>query len=620
MSSPPTYQINSGMTPNEIQLVRENATRQLSQIESEYLRASTHRGEYTPESYQAYEDSAKANIASLRRFISEDSLAVLRAAYNKTNLSASAGGSISPLKAGQTFGEFEEHLYQTQPKTTKYVVNYEENGQNLSVAFSDPDKAQRFAEGLNEHNIRATQLSGEKAQLAFSRADQSFNADELASQPYFVDAPGMESYVASLNIPNTKSGYRSQGVVDAKIDEVATSIKQFGYALEKGAASTKLRGDNIFAGAQASAAIALGSASLAFDATLGLLNVNPKQAADSVYDFAEHPLFTTGYVAAEGGLIALGLSDVANYSASKLPKSTKEWLRSDSGFIDVAHESMRTPKLPKPPNIDSNYWASKPVELYPTAYEGVVPETLWIGDKLYFQTGADLYEASDAITDIYRTSTASSLKSVRDSMFFRMNYPSARRIATPLLTQDVAISLLGVANLSKGIFRDNQRIADAVKAEVTLSQKAISETVITRESVPETIPILDPISVTLETTKTVPLTRAPADVESTAITLVTPEVALVSGENASTLELAPVSEATPRRSESTRDEGRGKALKLPDSEPSKTSPRGESPHNATRFHVVLDGRVSTVEASGFVEALQRVSGGRGSRATVTRLG
>jgi len=40
---------------------------------------------------------------------------------------------------------------------------------------------------------------------------------------------------------------------------------------------------------------------------------------------------------------------------------------------------------------------------------------------------------------------------------------------------------------------------------------------------------------------------------------------------------------------------------------------------APRFRVVLDGRVSVVEADGFVEALEKVSRGRGSRATITRL-
>lgn len=38
-----------------------------------------------------------------------------------------------------------------------------------------------------------------------------------------------------------------------------------------------------------------------------------------------------------------------------------------------------------------------------------------------------------------------------------------------------------------------------------------------------------------------------------------------------------------------------------------------------RYRVVLDGRVSTVESSTFVEALSRVSGGRGKSATVTRV-
>jgi hypothetical protein len=58
-------------------------------------------------------------------------------------------------------------------------------------------------------------------------------------------------------------------------------------------------------------------------------------------------------------------------------------------------------------------------------------------------------------------------------------------------------------------------------------------------------------------------------------------------------------------------------LRLPRGTPIK-APLPQPPPTQ-RFRVVLDGRISTVEANSFVEALSRVSGGRGSRATVTRL-
>lgn len=59
-------------------------------------------------------------------------------------------------------------------------------------------------------------------------------------------------------------------------------------------------------------------------------------------------------------------------------------------------------------------------------------------------------------------------------------------------------------------------------------------------------------------------------------------------------------------------------LRLPEGTPIRT-PQQQQPPPAHKYRVVLDGRVDTVEAETFVEALSRVYKGKGARASVTRL-
>jgi len=469
-----------------------------------------------------------------------------------------------------------------------------------------------------ETKVFDTYMAAEAAVAAANTQPQTRTTVPAAvsTQPVFVDAPGMEEYVAELNIPTTGSGVKTPGFVDAKIAETSMIIHQFGSDLGASAAKAKLAGQDVAAGAMASAAIAVGVSSAVFDAYTWLLNVSPTSGVDA-FNFKDDPLFKTGYIGGSLALAALAVTDLASainrkYDVVEAYKawrdkptmrimSTEEFLQ--SGYIGTSGPYGVDVPITYPVGSKEYNLAMK-MRGSPVAYAMVdldTPRVFLNVDELYSGAYDELLDIDYYMVDYLRDSNKLNISSLVGGI------GGAKLLVS--MPKVVPKEFLDIKEVI--IQTSPTRVIQPTVTKVIQGPVTVSEALTKQEA--QTGVVTDTLTESITEQITKQITEQIAEQITEPITEpITEQITKQITEQITEQEVIPEDVVEP-----TSEEPKPPWLKLPKKE--KKEEKRAVGVQARRFRVVLDGRVSTVEADSFVEALSGVSGGRGHRATVTRL-
>ncbi len=503
----------------------------------------------------------------------------------------------------------EQERTRNRPSDTQYQTTYQylvtpPGGD--TVVFTTQDAARRYIESLAEPYIKTSQAT--LTQPKTTEPKGSFIPPESRTgRDFFVDAPGMEGYAASvtagLPTPRTPDDIQP-GAVDRFLEgvsyEVSESIsRQADAAREAKLGGDNLRGAGLFALSGASGAVLAG-----YDAATSLLRpqllknvetgakqlivegarffqMSPAQYIRTYAEAAqEHALSGTTYTVTSLGIATLGAADLAAAVKGKLtPKTFKPWNPADDAYIAV--------------NDVATTWPEGSPEYTSSMLQGR-------GGVAYA-----MVELDDTLLSLDTPEPMLEL----DAPLIR--YPGSKTSMRPL-------DLLAIANLAA-----EERISlDSAKgelAELNIEPDIITNVIALPIVKPDTIPVEEEKaeeiaeSTPIQIVEQAPLVESEVISESKAEEVVEEE-AIQSQVSESILESVSVQDTEPPRSPEKRRGGfaRDEQPRTLEQKKGGTAARG-------RFRVVLDGRVSTVVAGGFVEALSIVSGGRGGRATVTRI-
>lgn len=287
---------------------------------------------------------------------------------------------------------------------------------------------------------------------------------------FFIDAPGMEGYVSGLGIPTTQSGITTQGWIDAQISAVSTEIHQFGRDLEASAREDKLSGNNLAAGAQASAAVAVGVASALFDDATWLLNAYENTVPNVVEEFADNPLFATGYVGGNVALALYGGSQLYEGLKGKSLKGVKDWFDDPDRFIDVNPQQVSEAKGIKFGGEYDDRFKEVATEWPEGSPELAVKQQMGVDRTAYSMVDPD--------SDYVALMTPLDL----DTPFIR--YPT---YVPPNPTIAAALAGLGVTGIANSLLIHNQQFIDSASP---LTQPPTIEAVL--RTAPQQIPVVIP--------------------------------------------------------------------------------------------------------------------------------
>lgn len=305
-------------------------------------------------------------------------------------------------------------------------------------------------------------------------------------QPIFVDAPGMESYVENLSIPVTGSGVGQQGWVDRQISFFSGALDDYGKDLEAAARREKLAGNDVAAGAEASAAVAVGVGKALFDIPTWMLNPYDDKTTRAIEEFKDNPLFVTGYV---GGNVAVALYGAAElYEAVRGTKvaDIKAWLREPDAFIDI-NPQIKSPAKLIDPNKVYNENFTEAATTYPVGSDEYNTAMLTRGDP----TAYSMVEWDESLE------VAAMTPLDLDAPIF--TYPLTR--INPYVAATVVT--LGSANLAKTLLSENRRVISQLQDRlvtrniqrdiVNSAPKTLDEAKIALDTVVRQEPIQQPI-------------------------------------------------------------------------------------------------------------------------------
>jgi len=498
-----------------------------------------------------------------------------------------------------------------------------------SVTFNNPDAARRYIESLAEPIIAKNQ------QLTTQRREttpvSTVKPEDIpGGRSFFVDAPGMEEYAAGVTskLPQAKSSSELEaGALDAFLSGVSFEITESGLKAADMAKEAKIEGRNAWAGVLYGFSTAAGAVKAGYD--IGTFFLRPelvKESIDSlpavgeevakfftmspagyvrnVLDNAdERSGFALGYYGTQAAFAGAGLADFtqsvkARFSVKgKIPppakiqgKVVETWkspTEPDFAIVKV-RQSDGTVKLYLK-NIKSAEAAARQ-----GGYELVELLDADGQPRLYLRSGADLIPTTEGLTQLFETVAPEAVvSSVSGRSLVDLTVLGAS-VAPKILTPSADLVMPDVEPDLEEL--DDE---DVVVTPIVLPQEIV-----------DTLPVIDQPQDDIQDPQQDVIQDPQQDVIQDPITdmIQDPVQDIVETPVTETIQSPDLEPPGDKRGGFARDE----QPRTLEQKKGGTAARG-------RFRVVLDGRVSTVVAGGFVEALSIVSGGRGGRATVTRI-
>ena len=214
---------------------------------------------------------------------------------------------------------------------------YEEAAIKAQSDYVHSDQYSRDVDRYQEDWVKA-RIAQDSADAQAQMVEERQAAAEVVlppREPFFVDAPGQEEYVArvSSGLPQpTVTG--KQGAVDLILESGATQIGALGADIGALSQKAKKEGNNLSAGGLFIGAATIGAGAAVFDAVTfparpkawaetsafgAMLVANPGEAAGAIVaDFMTNPGFKLGYWGANVGMLAY--SGAGIYKKIKGPK------------------------------------------------------------------------------------------------------------------------------------------------------------------------------------------------------------------------------------------------------------------------------------------------------------
>lgn len=530
-----------------------------AKAQDNYNRLIRDKGKLDSASKQYVVYQAKLNLAKSRL---SDGAAVESVKY------PSGGFEVTVDGKKYTFRSYDE-AFRFSVDNQKYPVTYTDSkGQKQIRLFNSPDQAIHFINQLEDGSVQAAE---------FKNPTKGYQPDLTVTW-----SPHLSSgrSVTSFSIPK--------------------AVEYLGNLLDTEAANEKLYGSSALAGVLYSSgrAFKLGTGMVLGGAylpnTVYTAATDPDEIVESLKG---DPIVTLSNLAVLGGGVYQGIK---SYQASKIAAGNTAVLRNLSKFEEFT--------LPNP-------------------YEEVAmtyPE----GSPEY--TSAMLTRGSPIAYAMVDLDQINQLPNLRNTGIVRPSYVSLnapvyyyRSTGVPASSSGLLAEALGAAGLSSLISKVklSQPEMTVVNAGQALAYKVNLDTpVISDAEVIQSLRI-EPISVmrvdalseavqvsdVAQAQEQISIQEPIAVQETVSVEEPAPELETPSTVSPELPQFEPPEVTSPTVLKLDKDEQLRQA--------GGVVKRGVAP----LFRVVLDGRVSTVEASTFTEALQRVSGGRGSRATVTRL-
>lgn len=615
------------------QAVTETLTEQITVMEDVVENSEDYR--WTPgqlKEYKAKLEEKKAALAEIEATAPVDIASTLTSiALAKQNL------GVLQAMSGVIKGRVDRALANELKATSVSIT-----------ALAPPDELDVFAGRGGDVKWRVVAANGEVKEFtdymdAVAYASDNWmpvgevNLSVNAPAP-FVDAPGMEGYVASLNLPTTQSGINQQGWVDARIEDVSGAIRNYGIDLENRAKVLKVGGYDAWAGVYASGAVGVGVASALFDASTWMANPFPREQHSVLTDFKDNPMFATGVV---GGNVAIALYGLG--STYKYLKAKGKWLTPAAGgtaqdtinplgsktAIVFGDDAARPAYLSgEGMNVPGNYEAlpfegvDNPIE-WPIGSPEYNTAKLMRGDSRAFAMVE--YDVVTQTDDIYRAA-ASPYMTLDAPIYYAYVGGRAVAVEAPVLAG------LGSVSATTGLLGRNQAVIDAMSSKVgvpsitAVLNKTTLLPVQLPESVARAIVRTDAIQVPIASTESIQIPEV-IPVETAVTDTITEQITEPIIDPVIEPVIEPVDETPP----GIKD--------IPDPEPPEETPlppvTGKGKESKRRGSEEKEGRIPTftvrmrygrksmtrlVEAGSFREALVKVLRGSPSEVEVRRRG